>query len=161
MIFLRIPILAQGSQVGEVNLPPLPPPPGKEWWVRSGSKVVITHWHLCLQTYAKVSWMKRYLPERRQRYNLKFLPMPSLRGKAHVGVMCTFGTRTSATAAGSAKRSQLSSSRLGQAVRSVREGGMDRPSQHKSHPAGSLSSSQPARRASVLGHYLTVNRHRR
>ncbi len=31
----------------------------------------------------------------------------------------------------------------GQAVRSVREGGMDRPSLHKSHPAGSLSSSQP------------------
>jgi hypothetical protein len=35
------------------------------------------------------------------------------------------------------------SSRPGQAVRFTREGGMDRPSQHKSQPAGSLSSSQP------------------
>jgi hypothetical protein len=69
--------------------------------------------------------------------------MPSLRDKAHDGVLCTFSTRTSAKAAGFARSSQLSSSRPGQAVRSVREGGMDRPSQHKSHPAGSLSSSQP------------------
>jgi hypothetical protein len=59
------------------------------------------------------------------------------------GVLCTFSTRTSAKAAGFARISQLSSSRLGQAVRSIREGGMDPPSQHKSHPAGSLSSSQP------------------
>jgi hypothetical protein len=42
----------------------------------------------------------------------------------------------SATAAGFAWSSpQQSSSRPGQAVRSVRGGGMDRPSQHKSHPA--------------------------
>jgi hypothetical protein len=44
------------------------------------------------------------------------------------------------------RSSQLSSSRVqttGQAVRSVREGGMDRQSQHKSHPARSISSSQP------------------
>ncbi len=39
--------------------------------------------------------------------------------------------------------SQLSSSRPGQVVWSVRKGGIDRPSQHKSHPAGSLSFSQP------------------
>ncbi len=38
---------------------------------------------------------------------------------------------------------QLSNSRPGHAVRSVREGSMDRPPQHKSHPARSLSSSQP------------------
>jgi hypothetical protein len=52
-------------------------------------------------------------------------------------------TRTSATAAAFAGSLQLSSSRPGQAVRSVRDGGIDRPSKHKSHPAGSLSSSQP------------------
>jgi hypothetical protein len=56
--------------------------------------------------------------------------MPSLRDKAHDGVLCTFSSRISATAAGLARSSQLSSSRPGQAVRSVREGGMDRPSQH-------------------------------
>jgi hypothetical protein len=78
--------------------------------------------------------------------------MPSLRYQAHDDVLCTFSTRTSATAAGSARSLQLSSSRPGQAVRSVREGGMDRLSQHKSHLAGLLSSSQPPRRASVLGH---------
>jgi hypothetical protein len=37
----------------------------------------------------------------------------------------------------------------------VREGGMDRPSQHNSHPAGSLSS----RRASVLGHLSSLRPH--
>jgi hypothetical protein len=67
--------------------------------------------------------------------------MPSLRDKALDSVLCTF--RTSAITAGFVRSSQLSSSRPGQAVRSVREGGMDRPSHHKSHPAGSLSSSQP------------------
>jgi hypothetical protein len=36
--------------------------------------------------------------------------MPSLRDKAHDGVLCTFSTRTSATAAGFARSSQLSSS---------------------------------------------------
>jgi hypothetical protein len=72
--------------------------------------------------------------------------MPALREKSHGGVLCTCtcSTRTSATADGFAKRSQLSSSRQGQVVRSVREGGMDRPSQHRSHPAGSLSFSQPS-----------------
>jgi hypothetical protein len=59
--------------------------------------------------------------------------------KAPDGVFCPYGTRTCATAAGFARSFQLSSSRPGQAVQSAREGGMDRPSQHKSHPAGSLS----------------------
>jgi hypothetical protein len=68
--------------------------------------------------------------------------MASLHDKAPGGVLGTFSTRTSATAAGFARSSQLSNSRPGQAVRSVKEGGMDRPSQYKSHPAGSLSSSQ-------------------
>ncbi len=47
--------------------------------------------------------------------------------------------RTSAAAAGFARCSQLSSTRPGQAVRSVRAGGMDRPSR----PVVSLTSSQP------------------
>jgi hypothetical protein len=67
--------------------------------------------------------------------------MPSSRDKAHDSVLCKkFSTRTSATAAGIAKSSQLSSPRPGQAVRSV----IDCPSRTKSHPAGSLSSSQPS-----------------
>ncbi len=70
-------------------------------------------------------------------------PMPSLCDKARDSVLCTFSTRTSATAAGFARSSKLSSSRPGQAVQSVRESGMDRPPHHESHLAGSLSSSQP------------------
>jgi hypothetical protein len=69
--------------------------------------------------------------------------MPDLREKALDCVLCTFNTRPSTTAAGFAKISQLSSSRQDQAERSVRAGGMDRPSRKKSHPAGSFSSSQP------------------
>ncbi len=69
--------------------------------------------------------------------------MPYLRDKAHGGVLCTFSTKTSATSAGFAISSQLSSSRPGQAVQSVRVGGKDRPSRIKSHLAGSLSSSGP------------------
>ncbi len=79
-------------------------------------------------------------PRETAEVKLEFWPMPYLRDD---GVLCTFSTRTSAITAGFARSSQLSSSRPGKAVRSVREGGMDRPSQHKSHPAGSLSSSQP------------------
>jgi hypothetical protein len=59
------------------------------------------------------------------------------------GVLCTLSTRTSATAAGFSRSSKLSSFRIGQAVRTVRAGGMDRPSQHKYHPGEKLSSSQP------------------
>jgi hypothetical protein len=66
-------------------------------------------------------------------------PMPSLRDKSHGGVLCTFSSRTLATAAVFARSSPLSSSRPGQAVWSLRENGMDPPS----HTAGSLSSSQP------------------
>jgi hypothetical protein len=58
--------------------------------------------------------------------------MPSLRDSAQAVVLWTFTTRTSTTAAEFARSSQLGSSRPGQAVRSVREGGKDRPSQHKS-----------------------------
>ncbi len=48
----------------------------------------------------------------------------------------------------------------GKRLRSVREGGMDRPSQHKSHPAG-LILLQPARRGrvSVLGHLSSLRPH--
>jgi hypothetical protein len=63
--------------------------------------------------------------------------------KFHDGVLCSLSTRTSATAAGFSRSSKLSSSSIGQAVRTVRAGGMDRPSQHKSHPARTLYSSQP------------------
>ncbi len=44
----------------------------------------------------------------------------------------------------------------GQVLRSVRECGMDNPFQHKSPPAGSLSSSQPA---SVMGHLSSLRPH--
>jgi hypothetical protein len=81
--------------------------------------------------------------------------MPSLRDG---GVLCTFRTRTSATAAGFARSSKLSSSNPGQAVLSVREGGMDRPSQHKYCPAGLLSF-QPAKRAFVLGLLSSLRPH--
>jgi hypothetical protein len=69
--------------------------------------------------------------------------MLALRDKAHHGILCKFGTKTSAIEAAFARFLQLSSSRPELAVRSVMESGMDRPSQHKSYPAGSLSSSQP------------------
>jgi hypothetical protein len=78
--------------------------------------------------------------------------MPFLRDKAHDGFLYTFSTRTSATAAGFARSSQLRSSSASDIYaqskefytvrQGMREGGMDRPSQHKSHPAGSLSFSQ-------------------
>jgi hypothetical protein len=54
--------------------------------------------------------------------------MPSLRDKALAGVLSTFSTRTSATAAWFARSSQLSSSRPGQAVRSVMQGRRHGPS---------------------------------
>jgi hypothetical protein len=38
--------------------------------------------------------------------------MPSLRDEAHDGVLCTFSIRTSATAAGFARSSQLNSSEI-------------------------------------------------
>jgi hypothetical protein len=66
-----------------------------------------------------------------------------LHEKAHNSVLCTFSTRTSATASGFARSSQLSSFRL------FREGGMDRPSQHKPHPSGS-----PARLGLRVGSLL-------
>jgi hypothetical protein len=40
------------------------------------------------------------LPRETAGVQLEFWPMPSLRDKAHDGVLCTFSTRTSATAAG-------------------------------------------------------------
>ncbi len=58
---------------------------------------------------------------------LEFWSMPSLHDKAHDGVLCSFSTRTSATAAWFQwfdRSSPPSSSRTGQADRS-REGGMD------------------------------------
>jgi hypothetical protein len=88
--------------------------------------------------------------------------MPFFRDKAHDGVLCTFSTRTSATAAGYARSSQLSSPIPGQAVRSVREGGMD--------PNGPTSITtqispvwvtllQPAMPASVLGQLSSLKPH--
>ncbi len=50
--------------------------------------------------------------------------------KAHDVVLCTFSTRISTAAARFTRSSQLSSSRPGPSVLSVRECGMDRPSQH-------------------------------
>jgi hypothetical protein len=60
---------------------------------------------------------------------LEYQVMPSSRDVAHDGVLCTFSIKISP--------------RPGQMVWSVRAGGMDRSSRTKSHPAGSLSSSQP------------------
>ncbi len=45
-----------------------------------------------------------------QSINFFVWPLPSLHDTAHDGVLCTFSTRTSATAAGFARSSQLSSS---------------------------------------------------
>ncbi len=70
--------------------------------------------------------------------------MSPLRDEVPDGVLCTLSTRTSATAAGFSRSSKLSSFRIGQAVRSVRVGGMDRPSRHKSHPVGLLYTSRKA-----------------
>jgi hypothetical protein len=58
---------------------------------------------------------------------LEYHVMPSFRDVAHDGVLCTFSNRSAPDP--------------GYVVWSVRAGGMDRPS----HPAGSLSSSQPGR----------------
>jgi hypothetical protein len=60
---------------------------------------------------------------------LEYQAVPSLRDVAHDGFLCTF--------------SNASCPRPGQVVWSVKAGGMDRPSRTKSHPNGSLSSSQP------------------
>jgi hypothetical protein len=56
---------------------------------------------------------------------LEYQTMPFLRVVAQDGVLCTFSNRSA------------------QVVWFVWAGGMDRPSRTKSHPAGSLSSSQP------------------
>jgi hypothetical protein len=56
---------------------------------------------------------------------LKYQAMPSLRDLAHDGVLCTFSNRSAPDRG------------------SVRAGSIDCPSRTKSHPAGSLSSSQP------------------
>ncbi len=62
----------------------------------------------------------------------------------HVGILCTFSNRQAAAAAAwIARRLQLSSSRPGQMVWSVRAGDMDYPARTKPQPAGSLSCSQP------------------
>ncbi len=76
-----------------------------------------------------------------------------------MAVFCVPSTRTSATASWSfATSSQLSGSRPGQAVPSVREGPMDRQSQHK----GSMGHSPPASQggpASVSGHLSSLRPH--
>ncbi len=74
--------------------------------------------------------------------------MPSLRDIARGGVFCTSSTRTSATAAGFGRSSQLSSSRPGQAVRSVREDSM-----------GWVTLFNPARRAAVRGQTSSFQPH--
>ncbi len=78
-------------------------------------------------------------------------------------VLCRVSNRPAAAAAGIGRRLQLSSPRQGQAIQSVRPGGMDRPSRTKSRPAGSLSSSQPCGLlpwVSPLAFGLTVSYHR-
>ncbi len=55
--------------------------------------------------------------------------MPSLRGVAHDGVLCTFCNKSAPD--------------RGKWCGPSRQAGMDRPSRTKSHPAVSLSSSQP------------------
>jgi hypothetical protein len=60
---------------------------------------------------------------------LEYQPMPSLRDVAHDGVLCTFSTR--------------SASDRDKWCGPSRQAAMDRPSRTKSHPAGTLSSSQP------------------
>jgi hypothetical protein len=77
--------------------------------------------------------------------------MPSLRDKAHAGVLCTFRTRTSATAAGFARSSQLNMER------SVREGGMDLSSQHNVTRLGHSPTASQA--ASGLGHLSSLRPH--
>ncbi len=54
--------------------------------------------------------------------------------------------------------SQIDQPRSGQVVWSVKAGGMNRPSHTKSHPAGSLSSSQP-KRAGVLDQLSSLRPH--
>jgi hypothetical protein len=78
--------------------------------------------------------------------------MPSLRDKAYYGVLCIFSKRTSSTAAGFARSLQLIDFRPGQAGQPVMEGGIDRPSQHKPHPAVGHSppASQAVRRSALL-----------
>jgi hypothetical protein len=75
-------------------------------------------------------------PYLRDGRGLEFWPMPSLRAKAHDGGLCTFSTRTSA--AGIARRSQLSSLRQG---KRYGQSGQATPSRTKTNPAKSLFSS--------------------
>ncbi len=89
--------------------------------------------------------------------------MPSLRDKAHAGFLCTFSTRTSATAAGFAQKlaaEQLQTWAL--ASGTVRHAGKAAWTvhhvQHKSHP-GWDTLLQPDRRASVLGHLSSLGPH--
>jgi hypothetical protein len=67
----------------------------------------------------------------------------SMSGATLVYLSQWYYCKLAAAAAGIARCSQLSSPSPGQVVWFVRAGIMDRPSRTKSHPAGSLSSSQP------------------
>jgi hypothetical protein len=76
---------------------------------------------------------------------------------AHDGVLCTFCTRTSATAAGFARSSQLSSSEVGQTVRSSRK--VAWTVHHNTNLTWLGTLLQLARRGSVLGHLSSLRPH--
>jgi hypothetical protein len=83
--------------------------------------------------------------------------MPFLRDEAYDGVLCTFSTRTSVTAAGFARSSQLSRSRQGKRYGpSGRRHGRSTTTQIS---LGWVTLLQPARRASVLGHLSSLLPH--
>jgi hypothetical protein len=82
-----------------------------------------------------------------------------LRDKPHDDVLCTFITRTSATATRICQK--LTAEQLqtrASSIRSVREGGMDRPLQKQISP-GYVTLLHPARRAPVLGHLSILRPH--
>ncbi len=85
--------------------------------------------------------------------------MPSLHDKTQDGVLCTFNTRTSATAAGLARSSQQSSTMQTRASYTVRQGRRHRSSITTQISSGCVALLQPVRRASVLGHLSSLRLH--
>ncbi len=81
--------------------------------------------------------------------------MPSLRE----GVLCTFSSRTSATAAGFARSSQLNSELQTRASGAVRQKRRHGPYISLQISPGWVTLLKPARRASILGHLSSLRPH--
>jgi hypothetical protein len=77
-------------------------------------EAVVQHPSLPLSQFKEVVWSSAAVGKRPGTVmNMENQPLPSLRGFAHGGVLCTFSNITAAAVAGIARISQLSSSMAG------------------------------------------------